>query len=166
MCDQGSGGGGSRGNGNTSIRTTPLSSRRTCSNASSFSTTPSPSSFGFIPGNTSSEPTENVGTVLFVWSSVVPIDSVTAVWVLLSLMPAPRLLVTKLVVQSLTIIVIARIDTIDPADHSGGYNGHVGDCEGHAVFNECRDDDGDAAGGDDVRCVHEGHDGGHDYKTR
>ena len=51
------------------------------------------------------------------------------------------------------------------SDRCDGYNRQVGYCEGHAVFDECGDDDGDATAGDDVRCVHEGHDGRHDWQN-
>ena len=47
-------------------------------------------------------------------------------------------------------------------DRSGGYDGQVGYSEGHAVFDECGDDDGNASAGDDVCRVYEGHDGRHD----
>ena len=47
----------------------------------------------------------------------------------------------------------------------GNYDGEVGYCEGHAVFDKCRDDDGDATAGDDITCVYEGHDGRHDWQN-
>ena len=47
-------------------------------------------------------------------------------------------------------------------DRCGNYDGKVGYCEGHAVFDEGGDDDGDATAGDDITCVYEGHDGRHD----
>ena len=50
-------------------------------------------------------------------------------------------------------------------DQCGGYDGEIGYCEGHAVFDECGNDDGDATAGDNVHRVHEGHDGRHDWQT-
>jgi hypothetical protein len=50
-------------------------------------------------------------------------------------------------------------------DCCGDYDGEIGYCEGHAVFDECGNDDGDAAAGDDVHRVHEGHDGRHDWQN-
>jgi len=51
------------------------------------------------------------------------------------------------------------------SDRRAEYDGEVGYCEGHAVFNECGDDDGDATASDDIRCVHEGHDGRHNWQN-
>ena len=52
------------------------------------------------------------------------------------------------------------------SDRCGNYDGEVGYCEGHAVFDECGDDDGDATAGDNITCVYEGHDGRHDWHNK
>ena len=51
-------------------------------------------------------------------------------------------------------------------DRCGNYDGKVGYCEGHAVFDEGGDDDGNATAGDDITCVYEGHDGRHDWHNK
>jgi len=47
-------------------------------------------------------------------------------------------------------ICVPHVGTGEAADGRGGYDGQIGDRERHAVFDERRDDDGDAASGDDV----------------
>src|SRR4029077_19115570 len=62
-------------------------------------------------------------------------------------------------------ICIAGADAGKTAERGSGDNGQVGDGKRHAVFDECRDDDGNATPGDDVRSMDERNDSGHNCRN-